>query len=127
MGVSTDAVHFYGVPIDDGSAAHEIVEAWYNSDEVDGEPEKWFKARDLKNVTVGYHCSDGYVMYYIAIADSEVRAYRGSPMRVGTPVAPQHWDMYLRAGLLAIGLTSHSDGHYPSLPFDWYMASWWSR
>ena len=125
MGQSTDAIHFYGVPIDDGTEAAEIVDRWYNSEEVDGDSERWFKARDLP-LTIGYHCSDRYVMYYLAVADSEVRAYRGSPMRVGTPVAPQHWDMFLRAGLLAVGLTSHLDGHYPSKPFDWYMVSWWS-
>lgn len=120
MGVSTDAVHFYGVPIDADSEAHEIVHDWLNSDEIDGEPKDWFKQRGINGVTVGYHCSDNYVMYYLAIAESEVTAYRGSPMRVGVDMgSTRGWDVRLRHALQAIGITVDK-------PFDWWIASWWS-
>jgi hypothetical protein len=102
MGVSTDAILFYGLefgeedPFGDGEERYEAEEAWNkehgpkrpDSDDYQGaEWEAWRKERDAWNKTgvginAGRHCSGEYPMYYIALKAHEYTAWRGTAIKI---------------------------------------------
>lgn len=83
MGVSTDAKLFYGFFIKEDSREHEEIEQYDEDDEKSSPLGRLANIGDGDDgVFVGYHCSDQHPMYYIAIADSELVAWRGDPQNI---------------------------------------------
>jgi hypothetical protein len=123
MGVSTDAILFYGIAFDDG-----IEKPWEN-DEINDGPEEFYAARmgvclpdvevDWKNtdntpeayeaykqywddkrdvnaasgVEIGYHCSSDYPMLYLAVSATHMCANRGYPKEVDTALVASDCDI----------------------------------
>lgn len=118
MGVSTDAILLYGVPLSsdtdlsyDEESGVESGPAWMN----------WMGNAD-SGVTIVEHCSDACPMYFVAIEATVVRAWRGHPkyiipMKLDVAVA-NVLNEHLAAFCKKYGLKP--DGNH-----GWYLASYW--
>lgn len=105
MGVSTDAILFYGFPLDDEDKQFEDGYPWereykeicdfiaekygYKGDD------NWGFADKLK-VIIGYHCCEEEEMYYIAIEESIIKANRGFPKEISNLNIKPNWDKQLQ-------------------------------
>lgn len=117
MGVSTDAILVYGIPLEKGAIGEhendgpEEGPAWmvWSGDPVDG-------------IEIVSHCSGDYPMHIVAIAGSEVRAWRGNPIRLERDLATvEAHDALILAFLKRHGL-KRKKGATPG----WWLASMWS-
>lgn len=118
MGVSTDAILVYGIPLEEGAIRRhhegedpETGPAWmaYSGDVEDG-------------VQIVTHCSGDYPMHIVALEGSEIHAHRGYPKRVDRMLAVStNDDVKLRAFVAKHGLTTEK-GAEPG----WWLASWWA-
>lgn len=90
MGVSTDALLYYGAPLGDEDDA----ESWWEKvrptdpeqlEEFEDDPTYWIEKHVLagqypvKDVRIGIHCSYDYPMYFVYIEESMIKAWRGYP------------------------------------------------
>lgn len=139
MGVSTNAVLFYGLLLDEDDfedgypwdadefdhdsedfIAHtlrDLVTPTDWSDSNQEEIDKYFTARtaalDSTPVAIGIHCSYEYPMYYVYIKDTELTAYRGYPQEVNSQLVLDHgWDVELEKFCGALGLPFKKPGYY---------------
>src|SRR5690348_17218215 len=117
MGVSTNAVLFYGILLQEDD--FEDGYPWDADDDCDTDdyiahrlgslvdPTDWSRANQAevdayfaaKNailattpVRIGIHCSYDYPMYYIYIEESETTAYRGFPESISALTVDPAWD-----------------------------------
>lgn len=131
MGTSTDAILFYGFPIDDGSDNHEVLTGFgENEDDGMDEDELWRKKFNLPEdvdvwqhqkthpVTIGGHCSCDCRMYYVSIKKSELTANRGCPKKVKTLDIDAKWDEQLNEFCKVYGLK-------PPKSYGWHLVSDW--
>ena len=120
MGVSTDAIVFYGLLVDDDSPAFEKLSHYEETEAEEQNPLGGivYTGHAIDGVTIVTHCSDGSPMFAVAIADSVVTAWRGHP-RPLQPVLPSHAgsDAKLRAFCEKHGITWRE----PS----WLLVSYW--
>jgi hypothetical protein len=133
MGVSTNAILFYGFLIEEDSDNQEVITMedgggtdrdnfWarkFNLPENDWET--IYEHQGEYPVRIGTHCSGDYPMYYIAIRASEIVANRGYPeeLKAEDLVKKLEWDNQLREFCKIYGLT-------PPEKFGWCLASYWS-
>lgn len=122
MGVSTDAILFFGICIDDGSELHDrIVEESTAGDE--GEPTKGTLAwlNDTGNAKFGCivdaHCSHEYPMYFIAAQGSVITAWRGKPKGIEALTVHPDWRSNLAAFCEKYGVPWEEPG--------WWLVSYW--
>jgi hypothetical protein len=109
MGVSTDAILFYGYHL--GEEETEVPE---QAAEVYGPDEP---------VLVGHHCSAAYTMHYLYVQASQTRASRGYPKEITDLGYQTGWDLRLTEFAKRFGLPLPSqDG--ASKP-GWWLVSWW--
>ena len=108
MGVSTDAILFYGFPVDDGGPNHEIIcgsdldaddeldedEIWRRKFALPPEVAVW-QHQDKYPVTVGTHCSGDCPLHYVAVKKSEITASRGYPEEIKSLDVNPKWDRQL--------------------------------
>jgi hypothetical protein len=78
MGTSTDAKLVYGIPL---SEETEIGE-WNDGDPESGPAWIAWSGEPHDGVTLTRHCSDGCVMYILALEGTETTAWRGQPVRI---------------------------------------------
>lgn len=118
MGVSTDAILVYGVPLAEG----EIDEY----EDVDGNEDRSspsymvFMGEVIDGISIVTHCSDIDRMHIVAVAGTERRAWRGRPRVIDhtSIVVDRSWDAKLRTFINERQLKV--DGQ-PG----WYLCSWW--
>ena len=132
MGVSTDAILFYGIDFDESIMENQTDEA----DDVFSEnPEGWLAkylgcdAEDWKTrslfleataVELVKHCSVDFPMYALAIRGSVTRAYRGYPKQVAVESRDTGpWDELLAVACDKLGLL-------PKARPAWLLVSMWS-
>jgi hypothetical protein len=129
MGVSTDAILFYGLCWDDEVELGEASDFETNHFDIDASDnwEEVYRLRthrtlDYKDpnyewsdkwpVAISHHCSGDYPMPYVAVQASEVRAWRGSPKEVTSLRVPQIWDQQLRE-------------FCSIMKIEWQQPKWW--
>lgn len=147
MGVSTDAILFWGLCFDE-----ENVYPWNQGnddpdDEEEFDPDKryaaavgikephpeyhkqddadwtqyWDKQRKAVKAAgcdVGYHCSDECSMYYVCVSDSETKAYRGSPKEIKSLDVPDKWREMLADYCKKMGIKTKQKPR-------WWLVSYW--
>lgn len=102
MGVSNDAIVFYGY-------------VWRE--------EGGHKKGDLgkaDGVKWGWHCSDAAPMRYLAIEESEVTAWRGYPKSLPSTATPLRWEDDLNEELERHGVEPPQGENQPG----WWIASY---
>lgn len=114
MGISTNAILAWGIPIEDG-------------DEPPGNltDEQWEEAQDAwrdeareQGFQVVVHCSDEYPMYFLAAYGSEITARRGEPVDLRTTGFPSvDYRESFDAAMRQIGLDPSEAG--------WHLMSYW--
>lgn len=132
MGTSTNGILLYGFSLEEedskpwnimdssGEPYEDYEEAL---DTVLGTTDKEWKerseAREALGVDLELHCSYDYSMYMVAIKETVVTAYRGSPVKVATRPPEEDWDKKLRVfcKLLKINIK----GLKPA----WWLCSLW--
>jgi hypothetical protein len=102
MGVSSDAIVFYG----------------YVWDVEDVQRKGNLKEGD--SVTWGWHCSDAAPMRYLAIEESEVTAWRGYPVPLPSTATPLQWEDVLNEELERHGVEPPEGENQPG----WWIVSW---
>jgi hypothetical protein len=107
MGVSTDAIVFYGYCWDDQSCGY---------DEEDDRGQVI-----TGGVEWGHHCSDASPMRYLAIEDSKVTAWRGYPKPLQGTSIPLRWEDWLEAELERTGVEPPEGENQPG----WWIVSWY--
>jgi hypothetical protein len=125
MGQSTDAILMYGFPVKEGSNTHERI---CNDDADDGSEDDgslagmaYHGGADANGVELQCHCHHEYPMWFVGIAVSHVRAWRGHPQRVSTNTPNHHWDAALRAFKAKHDIPDDdTDG-----PVGWWLFSYW--
>lgn len=91
MGISTDAILFYGIDLGDDFTekinSKKILKEWEEYEEDEDEDgdfysfiENLIEKLELKNIKIGYHCSDSCKMYYLSSID--FTASRGNPENI---------------------------------------------
>jgi len=141
MGVSTDAILFYGICFEElgtGEYPWEIgydgYDEWmaslYGLEPPEGdyseetrpkynrywnEKQKILKGTGLE---IGYHCSDQYTMYYLTVKDSEIRAHRGYPESLKTLEIGEDWDAKIRDFCERADFGKDEN-------VGWWLVSWW--
>jgi len=139
MGVSTNAILFYGIAYDD-----DVEMPW--EDEIMDPEDFYARARGAKiptveyemdkraherfwderrklmrasGVEIGRHCSDRYPMLYLATRETEITAYRGFPKTVDPKglVPPKDADKKLKDFCETMGL--------PYRQPEWTLVSYW--
>lgn len=115
MGVSTNAMLYYGIPFEEDDERLEYDE---NSEEEEQHElaQALYESTDLGGVTIETHCSYDFPMY-IASIDSHV-AYRGEPVRIKTLTTPSAHE---RAKLQAFAKKYKLDYSKAG----WYLCSMW--
>jgi hypothetical protein len=126
MGVSTDAILFYGLTIDDDSELHEQILSDRDGGE-DGDPVPgtlawlWYMGDEVEGCTIAAHCSREYPLFYIAVEASRIVAWRGRPMDVTSYIesleAGPDWDAMLKAFCARFGV--------PWEEPKWWLVSYW--
>lgn len=115
MGISTDAILFYGFPLglDEGEIPEEWEADWLS---VDGDAEAFLKERGYSGgVEIGIHCSYDYPIYYAAAKETVAR--RGRVMAIAdhdledTSKADKELDAFCKA----LGL--------PNQQYGWFLVS----
>lgn len=114
MGTSTDAILAYGIPVEEETTPGNLTEEEWEEIREEWETDKI----EARGFDVIYHCSGDYPMYFLAVPNTEVRAWRGSPKKVdfhqtGTVAAVQ-W----RLAMDKLGVDTTNAG--------WYLFSMWS-
>lgn len=123
MSQSTDAILCYGIDFGEDLP-------WEDFDEESDNEDAAIEKNPLGAMACGYvdsiegvtligHCSDGCRMYILAIADSEMRAYRGDPKTV------EHIDIKLDWDEKLLGLLKKHDIETDAKPA-WLLASDWT-
>ncbi len=113
MGVSTDAILFFGVNLG-GGEDDELPEGVY---EKLAEDYEWVeKLEEDFNVEVIHHCSDQYTMYALAAKGSAQRAYRGSVVEVKSLDEKKTWFVNVKAALKFMSIVETPK---------WLLVSWW--
>lgn len=114
MGQSTDAILFYGYHLPGDYEPAEDVR-----DKFDGFSDKY-------PIKIGFHCSGDYPMYYVAIAASEVMAYRGDPQLIEQAETHGDWEEMLRIFAAEHGLLLPGERLGPE-PYDGQASTvgWW--
>ena len=118
MGVSTDGILVFGIPLEEGVEFPEVA----NFDD-DFEEYLYQKRRDDPNFPVELvsHCSCEYPMYILAIAGTEFSASRGYVQKIDNlPTVTETQIDQLRAFAEAHDLDDWLDGE-PG----WYLCSNW--
>jgi hypothetical protein len=92
MGVSTDGILFYGIPVEEDSDVHERINDKDTSEGTIARLRNYGES-DM-GISIGTHCSGEYPMYYIYACDQT--ASRGSAVEVDFEVKSS-WDRNLRA------------------------------
>lgn len=106
MGVSTDAVMFYGY-------------AWKDEDE--GHFPSYEEEDDsIEGVSWGRHCCIEAPMAFLSISKSQVTAWRGSPRAITDMSTPIGWRDQLDRELERLGIDPPSGENQPG----WWIASW---
>jgi hypothetical protein len=109
MGMSTDAILFYGY-------------VW-EEEQYDEEPIIPEEALDLygsdEPVLAGFHCSSDYGMPYVYVQASHTRASRGYPKTVKSLREREDWDAQLTAFVERFDI-SLTEAQGP----DWYLVSY---
>jgi hypothetical protein len=136
MGKSTDAILFYGFPLDEDCGEY----SWVKYDDkydpanlpggVDEDDwlalynhrtEKSYSEKDLP-VTIGHHCSDECTMHYLAIQASERTANRGYPAMLEVSTIARmmqknsEWNQQLREFCEVMEIEYQEP--------NWYICSW---
>jgi hypothetical protein len=137
MGVSTDAILFWGITFEEGAdylddiddraeeaeeedEAREVPRPEDRGDIRSPEWEEWrgrFWAWKKEQPTVGRHCSGDYPMYYVTVGGSERRASRGSAVEVTSLEVEPGWGPKLKAYCERLGL--------PWSEPKWWLVSYW--
>jgi len=81
MGVSTDAILVYGIPLKEESLKEELSFDTSNENVSKDHPNKLFSA-DVDGLTIVLHCCDSCVMGILAVAETEYNASRGNPEKI---------------------------------------------
>lgn len=139
MGVSTDGILFYGIVYGECLFDHlDEVPQWW--DDGYGEWEEYYIERiagftrddcedyseyyDRKkpilkeaDIMLGYHCSDGCTMYYVALASSNHCASRGDPEEIKSFEIPENADKKIRKFCEIMGFEYEQP--------KWWLASYW--
>jgi hypothetical protein len=122
MGVSSNAILFYGICIDDHTELHErIVEESTAGDE--GEPTEgtlawlWHLGDPDLRCVVDAHCSGEYPMFFIAAQGSVVTAWRGKPKSIEALTVDPDWRSNLAAFCEKYGVPWEEPG--------WWLVSYW--
>lgn len=107
MGVSTDGMLFYGIHFEED----------FTFDDEDD----FYGDEDAKRLAIepGYHCSADYPMYYLAIKESELRAWRGSPKEVNSLEVGDNWDKRIQDFCALKGIEPQSECR-------WWLVSLWA-
>ncbi len=115
MGVSTDAMLMYGVPL------HEDEDLTYDEDDpsakTSGPAYMRFMGNSEDGCEIVTHCSDEAPMYFVVIEGTLVRAWRGYPKEVETTSPKSDWDERLKRFCKKHNLSHRKPG--------WYIASMW--
>lgn len=112
MGISTDALLLYGVPLD------EDTELTYDEDAGDpanGPAYMAYMGEAEDGISIIVHCSEECPMYFVIIEDTLTRAWRGYPKAVSTSPSKPDWAKRLKAFC-----KTHKLLHGKP---DWYLAS----
>ena len=138
MGVSTDAILFFGFSAEDEEAWSEVFgeKEWedklaekkgllppaeaFSEKTRDAHREYWTKKEELvraQGCDVGYHCSGDYPIPYVAIQESVVTAYRGSVKEVMTLEVKPGWRDQLKEFCTLLDI--------PWQEPKWYLVSYW--
>lgn len=129
MGTSTDAILFYGYAWND-----EMSPLWEgDEDEYDWEeryarlhgrdPSVYKEILELLKTEpckIGRHCSSDCRMPFVAIKSTEIRAWRGSPVKVDLPQVDPMWNEQLLTFCQFMGID------VSKMQPGWYLVSWWS-
>jgi hypothetical protein len=145
MGVSTDAILFWGIVyaeddeipenIDDILSDIESVdeqiecprpEEYYSWSRMKNDPEyaqlwdDWRRRHDLWEqcrCDIGWHYSSDYPMYYICVNASRTRARRGYPQEITTITVEVDWESKLKDYCVRLNLPWHDP--------KWWLVSYW--
>lgn len=110
MGVSTDAIAFYGYHFDDDSKNSRKLEKIAN--------EQSYADSQAQEIKIGMHCCDEATMWYLA--GWELIASRGEPKRLKIPSKKERREMDIK-------IQAFLDQHQMTIkrkPKLW-LASWW--
>ena len=114
MGVSTDAIIAYGVELPEDQMD--------NIDNIVGGEEE--EKLNEQGLAIVYHCSDEYPMAILAVKDTVIRAWRGSPVEIRREDLHRplgvNWDQRLDDAL--VDLDIEMDPDYEPM---WLLFSWW--
>lgn len=133
MGVSTNAILFYGLLLPGGDDDEgDIDSAVAIEDWIDEWQEEYLKRKNLdwKNdysiqstmmedcpVEIGWHCSGDYPMHYLSPKDAGKSASRGYPEVVDSLEVKPEWDGQIKEFCEVMGIRY-------SQP-KWYLVSYW--
>lgn len=120
MGVSTDAILVYGVPLADEDAIERYDEECTPVRPMVGPSWMVFNGSSEDGISIVSHCSDRCTMYIVAIAGTKITAWRGNPVRIEDLRCDPAWGNKLTAFLEKYSLVGKTDGA-PG----WWLASWW--
>lgn len=119
MGTSTDAILLYGIPLKEGA-----VDDYDEDDETLPQEGPAYMAWDgaaVDGIQLVRHCSKEAPMYFVAIAGTVVRAWRGSPRKFN--------GMYPDVSEWNAKLVAFVEKHHLAIEEDfaaaWYIASYW--
>jgi hypothetical protein len=115
MGVSTDAMLMYGVPL------HEDEDLTYDEDAADaptsGPGHMNYMGHSEDGCEIVEHCSGECPQYFVIVQGTLTRAWRGHPKEVVTREAESDWDDRLKNFCKKHNLSHRKPG--------WYIASMW--
>ena len=105
MGVSTDAILVYGVPVKEDSDTDERIKEYdYSTDEANSDLAELAHAfPEPEPVCIVSHCHCDCPMYVIGVTESKLLAWRGSPRKFEVNTGDNHcdWDAAIRQFLKA--------------------------
>jgi hypothetical protein len=118
MGVSTDAILALGIPLDGDDPGFE---PWEETDDdpPPGPTGMAVMGNEEDGVMLIGHCSNECTMYFVAVAGSEIRAWRGHPKDVTGKTESLSGEEKVRAFIEKHNLN-------PDGEFGWCLMSMWS-
>lgn len=110
MGVSTDALLFYGIAFDEDIPGEDNDAVYYTFQKAQGKD---------AGFGYGYHCSDELPLLYICIENTHRCANRGYPIKILPKdlIVDPSWDSKLESWCSTLSLPYTKPG--------WTMASYW--
>lgn len=108
MGVSTDAILFYGY-------------AWTDEDAEYGWLFELPMSGGDSSVSIGMHCCDELALPYLAVDRSVVVVARGDSALIANPIPT--WSNW--PDEIALYLKEHGIEIKPGMELGWHLVSWW--